>query len=482
MKKNLYVGLHTFHHDGSICTFDRKTLQFKYIKFERLTGKKHQYYDDVNSWVKYLKHLDYHPDEVECVFIVSCGNMLQVADFKRKNHKCNMILVDHHLSHHWSTNNKNSLVFDEVGSEIDTLTVYNKNQQKLKLSNLNMCIGKALNTIWFNFFLNNKAPYEKCDFAGHAMALHAFGKDYSNLIPFQETDKTLEYLEKFSKNFKKEKTFDILSKYVCSLHNFWYQELTKILKDFFNDNDDIYFSGGCGHNIILNTLLKKTFTGFEPIPHCGDEGTSIGALLWGLSTSEGMNLKINTNKLHQFDENFGYASDEIINKAAQFLYEGKLVMWGQGWGEIGPRALGYRSILMNPCVENAKEIINDRIKKRVWFRPYGASVPQEDSEQYFELGHDSPWMLYQANVKDKVKFKNITHADGTCRIQTVNKSNFAYYKLLKSFELLSGFPILINTSMNLPGKPIVGTKKQAVEMFKNSQADVLILGNKIYKK
>lgn len=481
MTKTVYVGLHTFHHDGSICTFDTKTLELKYLKFERLTEKKHQHYNDINSWVKYLKHLGYEPNQVKCVFLVSCGMMLDVTDFKKNTHNCHVFLVDHHISHHWSVNNKNSLIFDNIGSQIDTLTVFKDYQQKFKLTGFRMSIGYSLHVIWCEFFLKHTAS-PTADYAGHTMALHGLGNNYSNYLTPPQKDTTAEQFKNFLRFFKDRETFDIVCDYVCSLHHLWYKELFNILKDYFDKNDEIYFSGGCGHNIVLNTLLKKTFPKFEPTPHCGDEGASIGALLWGLSSSEGISLKINIDKLHQYDENFGYPSDKIINETAQLLYEGKLIMWGQGWGEIGPRALGYRSILMNPCVENAKEIINDRIKKRIWFRPYGASVPQEDSEQYFELGHDSPWMLYQANVKDKVKFKNITHADGTCRIQTVNKSNFAYYKLLKRFEQLSGFPILINTSMNLPGKPIVGTKKQALKMFKNSQADVLVIGNKIYKK
>ena len=137
---------------------------------------------------------------------------------------------------------------------------------------------------------------------------------------------------------------------------------------------------------------------------------------------------------------------------------------------------------MNPIIDQAKDNINKKIKKRIWFRPYGASVPTDCYKNYFDLDYESPWMLYQAIVKDPIKFSNITHKDGTCRIQTVDSHNPSFLLLLKEFEKLSGFPILINTSMNLPEKPIVGTKKQAKLMFDNSQADVLVMGDEIYTK
>jgi carbamoyltransferase len=123
------------------------------------------------------------------------------------------------------------------------------------------------------------------------------------------------------------------------------------------------------------------------------------------------------------------------------------------------------------------------VKKREWYRPYGASVKQDKYRDYFKLDWESPYMLYQAECLDPANLQSITHADGSCRIQTVSPfSNDVFYNLLDSFEKLSGFPILLNTSMNLPGYPMVGSIENTKKMFDNSDCDVLIIGNNIHTK
>lgn len=196
------------------------------------------------------------------------------------------------------------------------------------------------------------------------MALAAFGKDFSSKIKRQILGKDSDSFNYFLEKNKDKNYQDNCNNYVTSLHFYWFKKIKNLLKKHFQKNQHFSGSGGVGENIILNTLIKKEYPNFEPSPHCGDEGTSIGALLYGLKYYYRINTKLNVRNLHQHDENFGYAKIETIKKVAEFLNQGKLVMWGQGWGEVGPRALGFRSILMNPCVPNAKEIINDKIKKK----------------------------------------------------------------------------------------------------------------------
>ena len=482
MNKKIIVGLHLFDHDGNLSTYDLDTKEFKYIQFERISGIKYEAHFNLVDWIPYLHQLGYKNDDVNIICITKVWMMIYPEinlqpSFLFKNLEIPPLLIDHHLAHHFSTEGKNTVVMDGVGSEFDILTIFKEDQQVFKqytTRNLDS-LGKILHDCWLDFGFCNKSNSDstKQDFAGHAMALYAFGKDYSYLLT--EKDNSIETFKKLTPN-KKEYQND----YIHSLHIFWYKILKNILQKYFNKDEEIKISGGVGHNIILNTLLKKDFPNLCPTPHCNDGGISTGALSFILKRIH--NIDLNKNNFYQQDENFGYASLTTIQKTAEYLKKGKIVMWGQGWGEIGPRALGHRSILMDPCVPNAKEIINDKIKKRIWFRPYGASVLEGSYKNYFDLDFTSPWMLFQANVKDPLKFKNITHADGTCRIQTVNSNNASYFKLLKEFQKLSGYPVLMNTSMNLPGKPIVGTKKQAKIMFDNSQADVLIIGNEVYKK
>ncbi|NDD59261.1 MAG: hypothetical protein EBZ47_08465, partial [Chlamydiae bacterium] len=161
--------------------------------------------------------------------------------------------------------------------------------------------------------------------------------------------------------------------------------------------------------------------------------------------------------------------------------EGKIVAWYQGHGEIGPRALGHRSILMDPRIQNGKDIIN-RVKNREFYRPFGTSVLSEYAKEYFDLNFENPYMLYLGTTQ-KSNLQSITHVDGTCRAQTVNESfDYAFRKLLEFFHELSGCPVLLNTSLNEAGKPIAGWIDNAINLFKSTAIDVLVIGDTIYKK
>jgi len=165
------------------------------------------------------------------------------------------------------------------------------------------------------------------------------------------------------------------------------------------------------------------------------------------------------------------------------LANGKIVGWYQGKGEIGPRALGNRSILLNPLIKNGKQILNEKVKKREHFRPYGASIIESHTSNFFDCNFSSEYMLYAVKIKNKDLFPCISHIDNTCRIQTVsNNQNQIYYNLLNNFFEKTGVPMLLNTSLNINGKPIASTKKDAMELFKNSDMDILCFGNEIYKK
>jgi carbamoyltransferase len=135
---------------------------------------------------------------------------------------------------------------------------------------------------------------------------------------------------------------------------------------------------------------------------------------------------------------------------------------------------------MDPRIANGKERIN-QIKKRENFRPFGASMLAEHSNNLFEIDIDDPYMLYTYKVKDE-NLKSITHIDGTCRVQCVTNSNPSFKKLLEKFYKLTSCPVLLNTSLNVNGRPIAGNLADAIELFESSEIDCLIIGNKLYKK
>jgi carbamoyltransferase len=170
-----------------------------------------------------------------------------------------------------------------------------------------------------------------------------------------------------------------------------------------------------------------------------------------------------------------------IEETAGLLSDQKVVGWFQGNGEIGPRALGNRSILMDPRNPNGKWTVN-QIKKRENYRPFGASVLQEYAQDYFDMPWEDPYMLYISNVKVP-NLTAITHIDGTCRIQTVNKNNNNLFReLLEKFYEITGCPILLNTSLNVAGKPLASKPDDVIEIFDTTTIDAVVIGKKIIRR
>jgi carbamoyltransferase len=192
--------------------------------------------------------------------------------------------------------------------------------------------------------------------------------------------------------------------------------------------------------------------------------------------------------------------DEMIERAALLLADGKAIGWHQGRMEFGPRALGGRSIIADPRSSGMQKLLNLKVKYRESFRPFAPSVLREDVENWFEIGVDSPYMLLVADVVKEKRIQMtdtqkalfgieklniprseipaVTHVDYSARIQTVHlKTNSLYYKLIKRFKELTGCPVLVNTSFNVRGEPIVSTPDDAFRCFMGTDMDVLVIGN-----
>ena len=168
----------------------------------------------------------------------------------------------------------------------------------------------------------------------------------------------------------------------------------------------------------------------------------------------------------------------VIEKCAKLISEGNVVGWYQGKMEWGPRALGNRSILADPRRKEMKDILNEKIKHRESFRPFAPSILEEHYSEYFDIDISSPYMLMVAPVKKPDKIPAVTHVDGTGRLQTVSKnSNPLYHKLISKFYELTDVPVIINTSMNVKGEPIVNTPEQAYNMLTKTDMDYLFMQN-----
>jgi len=161
-----------------------------------------------------------------------------------------------------------------------------------------------------------------------------------------------------------------------------------------------------------------------------------------------------------------------------------VVGWFQGRMEFGPRALGNRSIIVDPRRAEMKEILNDRIKKREPFRPFAPSILEERVGDYFEQTHPAPTMLmvYQIKEERRQEIPAVTHVDGSGRLQTVSKRvNERYYRLISDFDALTGVPVILNTSFN-ENEPIVCRPQEAIDCFRKTKMDVLYLGNQAVRR
>jgi carbamoyltransferase len=261
---------------------------------------------------------------------------------------------------------------------------------------------------------------------------------------------------------------------------------------------DLCLAGGVGLNVLANrAILRQTpFRRLWVPPGAGDSGGAIGAAAYLYHTVLG-NPRTHALEHAYFGPDYGdeqiraflsergirhrhCSEEELLEAVADAIAAGNVVGWFQGRMEFGPRALGARSILANPCDPSMKAIINEKIKHREPFRPFAPTVVAEDADRYFEDVGESPFMLLIADVHPEMRERipAVTHADGTARLQTVTeRQNPAYYRLLRAVERRTGVPMVVNTSFNVRGEPIVRTPADAFRCFSHTDLDVLALGS-----
>lgn len=271
---------------------------------------------------------------------------------------------------------------------------------------------------------------------------------------------------------------------------------------------NLAYAGGVALNAVANARIKKEMglDGLYMEPAAGDNGLAPGCAYYGW-----LALMKKERVLHSGNAFFGrpYRGTEVEQAIAEFkamhpgqelsvtypdnIYEaaatllaaGKTIGWFQGGSEYGPRALGHRSILADPRRKGVKELINRDIKFREDFRPFAPSVPAEDAGEYFEEGWDSPYMILVDRIRPewKAELEDIVHCNGTCRVQTVTAEwNAAYYQLLQAFKKRTGIAVLLNTSFNRKGMPIVETPAEAIGFFYECALDVLVMNDCLIEK
>jgi carbamoyltransferase len=279
-------------------------------------------------------------------------------------------------------------------------------------------------------------------------------------------------------------------------------ELAEKLKQRFPDEENLILTGGCALNCIANMKLvdKGLFKSFYVPPFPGDDSVALGSAcaLRYENESEPWSPCPWEDQIPNFgpresapsaaacrDIFKGWTLRELSDpaaEAARLLSRGKIVAWFQGRSESGPRALGFRSILADPGRPEIQDYLNERVKGREKFRPYGCSVLWEDAATYFEIprGFESPFMSFAPRVRGpwRERLGGIAHADGTSRIQTVRKSqNPLLHRCLEEMRRVRGIGCVLNTSLNVMGEPIVETLADLRRFLEKTPMDAAVAGN-----
>jgi carbamoyltransferase len=268
-------------------------------------------------------------------------------------------------------------------------------------------------------------------------------------------------------------------------------------------------AGGVALNSVANGRILRE-TPFEELyvqPSAGDGGGALGAALWAYCTLLGKPREFvmehaawgqayTPGEVEAFlqEDQVPYtriqSEDRLIARVVDALTTGQVVGWFQGRFEWGPRALGHRSILADPRRVDMKDLVNVKIKFREPFRPFAPAVLVERAEEYFVLPeaarhYPARFMLYVVDVRENKRdiIPAVTHVDGTGRLQSVwRELNPRYYRLIEAFGEATGVPVVLNTSFNLKGEPIVNTPQEAFRTFTRSGMDLLVLGDFVVEK
>ena len=268
---------------------------------------------------------------------------------------------------------------------------------------------------------------------------------------------------------------------------------------------NLVIAGGVGLNCVANGRLVRE-AGFDNVwiqPAAGDDGIAIGCAYYGYLHLQGKKrsfVMTHSNLGREYGdkdldealaagftrlETQAQRSENIFADTAKLLSEGKVLGWFQGRSEFGPRALGNRSIIADPRTAEMKDILNKRVKHRQAFRPFAPIVIAERAAEIFEGEGESPFMLVAKHVRPewKDRIPAIVHVDGTARVQTVRReTNERLYRLLEAFEALTGVPVLLNTSFNVKGEPIVETPRDAMACFLATGIDHLVVHDTVISK
>lgn len=522
------LGISCFYHDSAACLV-RDGEIVSAVEEERLTRNKHDHLFPVRSIDAVLSAGGIEGKQLDLVVFYEgpSAKTKQLQDQLKES--CGYIgdiqYCEHHLSHAASAyynspfDDAAILVVDDIGDPATTTLYYAKGTDISPISAVHYphSLGLLYSTLTsFLGFEVNEGEYRVMGLASYGQPTYL--KKLRKLITLNEDGSfTLDltyfaYMHSRTENYS-DKLISLLGAprraeapieqrhmdIAASIQKLIEEALLNLVSNAkkVTGAKNICMSGCLAHNIVANTFIRdsKVFDNIFIHFASGDSGAAIGAALLGYydlskakkkykrqspylgpSFSDTDIEKALKSRPYKYDK---LSHDDLITVVAKLLNDKFIIGWHQGRMEFGPRALGNRSILASACASDMKSILNTRVKYREAFRPFAPVVLADRASEFFELDNESPAMLFSTKVKESKHsvIPSVTHIDGSARPQTIKrKDNPLYYDLISRFAELTGVPVIVNTSFNVRGEPIVCTPSDALNCFAGTDIDYLVIG------
>lgn len=513
------IAIHV-HHNGSAAVYHEGDI-VAVIELERLVNLKNaswDFFEPIYAKDFVLKAIyDYLKEKFGFThydkFIIGYGYP-EMPEFNRAIIPANEYIVDvsHHPAHAYNSFAQSSfqkalIVSFDGGSNDGFFNVYiaEKGEDLKNIINFGVDLGSHYHLI--GTFCKEIKNYHALTAAGKVLGLQSYGEVIEDwkapLIRFFDSGVPFWVdLEGKKKRLSEEIGIEFSETNKLSEQNAYnfartaqevFEELFfKYADSIIREHDlPIVITGGCALNIVLNTRIKERYNKEVFVaPNSTDCGLPVGLLCKYFKPTHVIDVTYKgVDALDKFSlmeyVNTRCGKVQSIEIIANDLIQGRILGVVQGNAEHGPRALGNRSIVCSPIPENMKDILNLKVKHREWYRPFAPIVRLEDVSEYFEWEGESRWMNFCPKVREEYKEKlpAITHIDGTARVQTITREQNPFmYDLLTCFKEKTGIGVLVNTSFNVDGKPILSTYKDAFKVFDETELDRLYLDGYYFTK
>lgn len=513
------IALHT-HHNASVAVYHNNDIVCV-IEFERFVNKKNasgDFFEPIHSKDFILFQIyEYLKEKFGFVkydkFIMGQGYK-EMPEVNKLAIPANEYIIDesHHPAHAYSSFSQSpfdkALIISFDGGSNDgffNLYLGERGKELLNIENFGLDLGSHYHLI--GLFCDDVKNYHALTASGKVLGLQSYGKVREEWKLPLRTFFTSDVPYWFKLEEKKKKlsndigiVFSETEKLTGEIQYDFARTAQEVFEEVFFEKVDKYIqqynlpvvlTGGCALNIVLNTKVKERYA--VPVfvaPNSTDCGLSVGLLCKhfkplniidvtykGVDVLDKFSLLEWVNKYH--------ARQAVISNLVHDLINEKILGVVQNTAEHGPRALGNRSIICSPIPKHMKDTLNLKVKHREWYRPFAPIVRLEDVSEYFHWEGESRWMNFCPKVRDEYKDKlpAITHVDGTARVQTITKEQNPFmYDVLTAFKEKTGIGVLVNTSFNVDGSPILSTYKDAIQVFEQTQLDRLYLNGYYFIK